>query len=163
MERISIVEFLPSEIGIGRIGYPTLADHTYNLAINEHHLTVCIDNTCHVSSDLQHGSDYRSATMSTKKVISTDKAPPPLKGIYNQAIVANGTVYCSGAVAMDPATGKIIDGDVQAHTVSQSSNSPNDTLGINLSAASMYQEPHGSARGSWHQHRPCCESQRLLG
>ncbi|KAK5133243.1 hypothetical protein LTR08_008078 [Meristemomyces frigidus] len=54
--------------------------------------------------------------MSAKKVIATDKAPMGLKGIYSQAIVANGTVYCSGSVAMDPATGKIIDGDVQAHT-----------------------------------------------
>lgn len=55
--------------------------------------------------------------MSAKQVVATGKAPQGLKGIYNQAIVANGTVYCSGSVAMDPATGKIIDGDVQAHTV----------------------------------------------
>ena len=55
---------------------------------------------------------------SNKKTITTDKAPAALKGIYSQAVVANGTVYCSGSVAMDPATGKIIDGDVQAHTVS---------------------------------------------
>ena len=52
-----------------------------------------------------------------KKVIATDKAPQGLKGIYSQAIVANGMVFCSGSVAMDPATGKIIDGDVGAHTV----------------------------------------------
>lgn len=43
--------------------------------------------------------------------------PTGLKGIYSQAIVANGMVFCSGSVAMDPATGKIIDGDVKAHTV----------------------------------------------
>lgn len=55
--------------------------------------------------------------MPAKQVISTDKAPMGLKGIYSQAIVANGTVYCSGSVAMDPATGQIIDGDVGAHTV----------------------------------------------
>jgi reactive intermediate/imine deaminase len=55
--------------------------------------------------------------MSTKTPILTDKAPKPLPGIYNQAIVANGTVYCSGAVAMDPETGKLVDGDVKAHTV----------------------------------------------
>ncbi|RMJ21373.1 Endoribonuclease L-PSP [Aspergillus sp. HF37] len=54
--------------------------------------------------------------MSTKTPILTDKAPKPLPGIYNQAIVANGTVYCSGAVAMDPETGKLVDGDVKAHT-----------------------------------------------
>ncbi|KAF2766579.1 YjgF-like protein [Teratosphaeria nubilosa] len=55
--------------------------------------------------------------MSAKKqVIHTTAAPPPLKGIYSQAIVANNTVYCSGSIAMDPATGKVIDGDIGAHT-----------------------------------------------
>ncbi|TKA77960.1 hypothetical protein B0A55_05800 [Friedmanniomyces simplex] len=51
-----------------------------------------------------------------KKVVLTDKAPPPIKGVYNQAIIANGTVYCSGQIAVDPATGKVVEGDVQAHT-----------------------------------------------
>lgn len=55
--------------------------------------------------------------MSTKTPIVTDKAPKALPGIYSQAIVANGMVYCSGQVPMDPATGKLIDGDVKAHTV----------------------------------------------
>ncbi|KAJ5955294.1 hypothetical protein N7501_009573 [Penicillium viridicatum] len=54
--------------------------------------------------------------MSSKTAILTDKAPKPLPGIYSQAIVANGVVYCSGAVPMDPATGKLIDGAVKAHT-----------------------------------------------
>lgn len=58
-----------------------------------------------------------SLTMSTKTPVLTDKAPKPLPGIYSQAIVANGVVYCSGAVPMDAATGKLIDGDVKAHTV----------------------------------------------
>ncbi|KAG9694247.1 hypothetical protein KCU95_g5845, partial [Aureobasidium melanogenum] len=53
--------------------------------------------------------------MSSKTAILTSKAPKPLPGIYSQAIVANGFVYCSGAIAMDT-TGKIIDGDIQAHT-----------------------------------------------
>ncbi|KAK0843683.1 hypothetical protein LTR03_008496 [Friedmanniomyces endolithicus] len=44
-----------------------------------------------------------------KKVVLTDKAPPPIKGVYNQAIVANGTVYCSGQIGTDPATGKIVE------------------------------------------------------
>ncbi|KNG88712.1 L-PSP endoribonuclease family protein Brt1 [Aspergillus bombycis] len=54
--------------------------------------------------------------MATKTPILTDKAPKPLPGIYSQAIVSNGVVYCSGAVAMDPETGKIVDGDIKAHT-----------------------------------------------
>jgi len=54
----------------------------------------------------------------SKQAVLTDKAPKPLPGIYSQAIIANGFVYCSGAVPMDPATGKLVDGDIQAHTVS---------------------------------------------
>jgi hypothetical protein len=54
--------------------------------------------------------------MSGKTAILTSKAPKPLPGIYSQAIVANGFVYCSGAIAMDP-SGKIIEGDIAAHTV----------------------------------------------
>jgi GTP cyclohydrolase FolE2 len=53
----------------------------------------------------------------SKKSVLTDNAPKPLPGIYSQAIVANGFVYCSGQVPMDPSTNKLIDGDVQAHTV----------------------------------------------
>ena len=56
--------------------------------------------------------------MAPKKVIFTEKAPPPLKGIYNQAIVANGTVYCSGSIALDPNTGELVEGDIGARTVS---------------------------------------------
>ncbi|KAL1972233.1 hypothetical protein VTN31DRAFT_7452 [Thermomyces dupontii] len=54
--------------------------------------------------------------MSNKTAVFTDKAPKPLPGIYSQAIVSNGVVYCSGAVPMDPATGKLIEGDIKAHT-----------------------------------------------
>ncbi|KAF4304429.1 hypothetical protein SLS57_006486 [Botryosphaeria dothidea] len=54
--------------------------------------------------------------MPNKVATLTDKAPKPLPGIYSQAIVANGMVFCSGAVAMDAETGKLVDGDVKAHT-----------------------------------------------
>lgn len=53
----------------------------------------------------------------SKQAVLTDKAPKPLPGIYSQAIVANGFVYCSGQVPMDPATSKLAEGDIQAHTV----------------------------------------------
>jgi enamine deaminase RidA (YjgF/YER057c/UK114 family) len=55
--------------------------------------------------------------MSAKIPVNTDMAPKALPGIYNQAIVAHGMVFCSGAVALDKHTGRIIDGDVKAHTV----------------------------------------------
>lgn len=55
--------------------------------------------------------------MSTKTPVLTDKAPKPLPGIYSQAIKANGFVFVSGAVPMDPVSMHVIEGDVQAHTV----------------------------------------------
>lgn len=58
--------------------------------------------------------------MSSKQAIFTENAPS-LPGIYNQAIVANRTVYCSGTIGIDPSTGKLIEGDVQDRTVSQES------------------------------------------
>ncbi|KAJ5963061.1 hypothetical protein N7481_013366 [Penicillium waksmanii] len=54
--------------------------------------------------------------MSAKQAVLSKNAPPPLPGIYSQAIVANGFVYCSGCVPMDTSTGKIIEGDIKAHT-----------------------------------------------
>lgn len=55
--------------------------------------------------------------MSLKTPVNTTKAPKALPGIYNQAIVANGMVFCSGVVALDSDTMKIKEGDIKAHTV----------------------------------------------
>ena len=53
----------------------------------------------------------------SRTAVVTEKAPKALPGIYSQAIVANGFVYCSGCVPMDASTMKLIEGDIQAHTV----------------------------------------------
>ena len=58
-----------------------------------------------------------SNAMSQKTPINTAEAPKALPGIYNQAIVANGMVFCSGVVALDKGTMRIKDGDVKSHTV----------------------------------------------
>lgn len=52
------------------------------------------------------------------KTIKTKNAPAPI-GPYNQAIEHNGTLYISGQVAIDPAQGKMIEGDLktEAHLV----------------------------------------------
>ena len=42
-------------------------------------------------------------------VISTTKAPAAV-GPYNQAIKAGNTVYCSGQIGLDPATGTMVEG-----------------------------------------------------
>lgn len=44
-----------------------------------------------------------------KKIISTDKAPAAI-GPYSQAIEANGFVFASGQIPVNPATGEIPEG-----------------------------------------------------
>ena len=44
-----------------------------------------------------------------KKVVLTDHAPRPV-GPYSQAIIIGSTVYCSGQIGVDPATGKLVPG-----------------------------------------------------
>ncbi len=39
-----------------------------------------------------------------KKIIFTDKAPSPI-GPYNQAVLKGDTLYTSGQIAINPATG----------------------------------------------------------
>ena len=43
--------------------------------------------------------------------ISTDKAPAAI-GPYSQAVLACDLLFCSGQIALDPATGEMIQGDV---------------------------------------------------
>ena len=50
-----------------------------------------------------------------REVISTKNAPQAI-GPYSQAIKANGFVFVSGQVPIDPATQQIITGDVAAQT-----------------------------------------------
>ena len=50
-----------------------------------------------------------------REVIATDNGPKAI-GPYSQAIKANGFVFLSGQIALDPATQQIISGDVAAQT-----------------------------------------------
>lgn len=50
-----------------------------------------------------------------KKVIATSKAPGAI-GPYSQAIEANGMLFISGQIPIDPATGKIVEGDITEQT-----------------------------------------------
>jgi 2-iminobutanoate/2-iminopropanoate deaminase len=49
------------------------------------------------------------------RVISSPAAPKAI-GPYSQAIVAGNLVFCSGQVALDPATGSLVGDDVSAQT-----------------------------------------------
>lgn len=46
------------------------------------------------------------------KIVQTEKAPAAV-GPYSQAIVANGMIYCSGQIAIDPSVGKIVAEDIE--------------------------------------------------
>ena len=50
-----------------------------------------------------------------KKIIFTDKAPAPI-GPYNQAILVNNTLYTSGQIAINPATGELVLTDIETET-----------------------------------------------
>lgn len=47
-----------------------------------------------------------------KKIIKTDKAPAPI-GPYNQAIIANGMLFISGQIPIDPATGDLVSDGIE--------------------------------------------------
>jgi 2-iminobutanoate/2-iminopropanoate deaminase len=51
----------------------------------------------------------------TKQVVQSSNAPAAI-GPYSQAIIANGFVYTAGQLGVIPATGKLVEGDVQAQT-----------------------------------------------
>lgn len=47
--------------------------------------------------------------------VATEHAPKAI-GPYSQAVKAGGFVFCSGQIALDPATGQVVEGDVTAQT-----------------------------------------------
>lgn len=49
------------------------------------------------------------------KTIHTDLAPAAI-GPYSQAVEAGGLLWCSGQVAIDPATKKLVEGDITVQT-----------------------------------------------
>ncbi len=50
-----------------------------------------------------------------KKIIRTDKAPKAI-ATYSQAVEFNGFLFISGQVAIDPATGKLVEGGIREQT-----------------------------------------------
>jgi len=50
-----------------------------------------------------------------KNIIFTDLAPKAI-GPYSQAVEVNGTLYISGQVPIDPASGKLVEGSIKEQT-----------------------------------------------
>lgn len=50
-----------------------------------------------------------------KKHVATKQAPTPI-GPYSQGVIAGGLLFVSGQIPIDPATEKLIEGDIKVQT-----------------------------------------------
>ena len=69
-----------------------------------------------------------------KTIVNTKSAPAPI-GPYNQAVIAGNTMYISGQICLDPATGNLKNRDIQdeTHQVMQNLKSILSEAGMNFS------------------------------
>jgi reactive intermediate/imine deaminase len=76
------------------------------------------------------------AAEGSKRAVQTDAAPAPI-GPYSQAVVADGVLYLSGQVGLDPETGELVDGGVaeQAHRCLQNLDAVCRAAGVSLGDA----------------------------
>lgn len=51
----------------------------------------------------------------TRETVASEKAPKAI-GPYSQAVKANGMLFCSGQIALDPATGDMVTGGIGVQT-----------------------------------------------
>ena len=74
-----------------------------------------------------------------RKIINTNKAPLPI-GAYNQGIVTNGFIFTAGQVAIDPATGNLIEGSFKERVrqVMKNLNSILEESGTNFSNVAKF-------------------------
>ena len=49
-----------------------------------------------------------------REIIATDAAPAAI-GTYSQAVKCGATVYLSGQIPLDPASGQMVDGAIDVH------------------------------------------------
>jgi len=50
-----------------------------------------------------------------KKIMNSPNAPAPV-GPYNHSVAVNGVLYASGQIALDPATGNMVQEDIEKET-----------------------------------------------
>jgi 2-iminobutanoate/2-iminopropanoate deaminase len=70
--------------------------------------------------------------MTSRQAVSSSSAPAAI-GPYSQAIVAGGTVYCSGQIGLDPATAELAEGlEAQAERALRNLSAVLDAAGATL-------------------------------
>lgn len=53
--------------------------------------------------------------MTARRVVTSPDAPAPVAA-YSQAIASGDLLFCSGQIAIDPQTGQMVDGGIEAET-----------------------------------------------
>ncbi|HLT48209.1 MAG TPA: RidA family protein [Rubricoccaceae bacterium] len=71
---------------------------------------------------------------SRRELVRTDHAPAAI-GPYSQGVLVGDVLYCSGQIALDPATGRLVEGEIEDEAVRVLEN-----LGAVLRAAGMSYE-----------------------
>src|SRR5881396_3362223 len=70
---------------------------------------------CSTISNRIPAVNFRHHRLRTMESIQTNRAPQAI-GPYSQAIKANGLVFASGQIPLDPETMQLIEGDIRAQT-----------------------------------------------
>jgi len=66
-----------------------------------------------------------------KKIIETNNAPQAI-GPYSQAVLTNNTLYCSGQIAIDPKTNKLVNNNIIEETKQVIENIKQILLSVNM-------------------------------
>ena len=66
-----------------------------------------------------------------KKIIETNNAPQAI-GPYSQAVLTNNTLYCSGQIAIDPKTNKLVNTNIIEETKQVIENIKQILLSVNM-------------------------------
>lgn len=78
--------------------------------------------------------------MSARRVVSTDAAPKAI-GPYSQAILADGWLWCSGQIPVDPATGHVVhEGLDEASARAQARQALTNLTAVVLSAGATFRD-----------------------
>ena len=76
--------------------------------------------------------------MTERKAIQTDKAPAAM-GPYSQALLVGNTLYISGQLGIDPATGKLVEGPAAAQAKQALKNIMAILMEVNMSMHNVVQ------------------------
>ena len=78
-------------------------------------VTVLVSIVCLMLVGCGHAAKNEKNASGSLQVVTTADAPAAI-GPYSQGIIANGFVYASGQIALDPKTGELVGTDIQTQS-----------------------------------------------